>query len=90
MVDGVETAAAAFYLGEASLYDSVHLNEQESPGLGIDLVSDLHQFGNSSIPLADTLIVRIKQKKLLEWKQKVMIQWSERHDFEVKKKVLMS
>lgn len=87
MVDGMETTASAFYLGETSLYDSVHLSEQESPGLENDLVSDLHQFGNSSIPLADTMIVRIKQKKLLEWKQKVLMQWSEGKDFEVKKPV---
>ena len=87
MVDGMETPAAAFYLGEGSLYDSLHLNEQESPGLGNDLVSDLHQFGSTSIPLADTMIVRIKQKKLPEWKQRILMQWSDGNDFEVKKPV---
>ena len=89
MVDGIETPDAAFYLGETSLYDSLHLSEQESPGLVNDLVSNLHQFGNSNIPLADTLTVRIKQKKLLEWKQKVLLQWTEGSEFEVKKPLWM-
>jgi hypothetical protein len=89
MVDGIETPDAAFYLGETSLYDSLHLNEQESAGMVNDLVSNLHQFGNSNVPLADTLTVRIKQKKSLEWKQKVLLQWSDGSEFEVKKPVWM-
>jgi len=87
MVDGMETPVTAFYLGEGCLYDSLHLNLQESAGLGKDLVSDLHQFGNSAVPLADTMTVRIKLNKLIELKQKVLIQWSEGNDFEVKKPV---
>jgi hypothetical protein len=89
MVDGIETADVAFYLGETSLYDSLHLNELESTGLTKDLVSDLHQFGNSVVPLADTMTVRIKQKRLGEWKQKVLIKWSDGNDFEVKKPIWM-
>jgi murein DD-endopeptidase MepM/ murein hydrolase activator NlpD len=85
MVDGLETNSAAFYLGENCLYDSLHLIEHESTGLGSDLVSDLHQFGNSSIPLADTITVRLKLNKLVDRKQKVLMRWSDKDDFEVKK-----
>jgi len=87
LVDGVEMPTAAFYLGERCLYDSLHLNEQEFVGSEKDLVSDLHQFGNSGIPLADTMIVRIKPNKLLELKEKLLMRWSEGDDFEVKKPV---
>ncbi len=87
MVDGLEMPAAAFYLGERCLYDSLHLSEQDSVGSEKDLVSDLHLFGNSGIPLADTMIVRIKPNKLLELKQKLLMRWSEGDDFEVKKPV---
>ncbi len=89
MVDGIETPDAAFYLGEGSLYDSLHLSEQVKPGSGNDLVSDLHQFGNGSVPLADTMVVRIKQKKLIEWKSNVLMKWSEGDDFEVQKPIWM-
>jgi hypothetical protein len=85
MVDGLEMPAAAFYLGERCLYDSLHLNEQESTASEKDLVSDLYQFGNSGIPLADTMIVRIKPNKSIDLKQKLLMRWSERDDFEVKK-----
>jgi hypothetical protein len=85
MVEGLEMPNAAFYLGERCLYDSLHLNEQESAGSEKDLVSGLHKFGNSGVPLADTMIVRIKPSKLLDLKQKLLMRWSEGDDFEVKK-----
>ncbi len=89
LVDGIETPDAAFYLGETSLYDSLHLSEQVTPGLGNDLVSDLHQFGTASTPLADSMIVRIRQKKWNERKQNVLMKWSEGKDFEVEKPAWM-
>ena len=59
MLEGLETANAAFYLGSC-LYDSLHLIYQESAGSEKDLVSDLHIFGNTEVPLADTMTVRIR------------------------------
>jgi hypothetical protein len=85
LIDGLEMPSAAFYLGENCLYDSLHLMEQESPGLGSDMVSDLHQFGNSRIPLADTITVRLKLNKLVNRKQNVLMRWSDGDDFEIKK-----
>ena len=86
MVDGFESANAAFYLGEGCLYDSLHLDYQEldgrSNGYGF-----LH-FINSATPgfhLADTMTVRIKLTKPVSQKQRVLMQWSDGDDFEIKK-----
>ena len=85
MVDGIETPAVAFYLGEGSLYDSLHLNYQESAGQGLDMVSSLFQFGSSRVPLADSMMVSIKLTKSINQKQRVLMQWTEASDFDVKK-----
>ncbi len=85
MLDGMEAPSAAFYLGEGCLYDSLHLNYIESEGQPNNLVSSLHQFGSSKIPLADTMIVRIKMTRPVSQKQKVLMQWSNGDDFEVVK-----
>jgi murein DD-endopeptidase MepM/ murein hydrolase activator NlpD len=65
MLDGYETASCAFYLGERSLYDSVHISYRLSAnaGSGIslpDAVSAVHTIGAPWIPLQDSLLVRIK------------------------------
>lgn len=65
MVDGYEAAACAFYLGERSLYDSVHVTYQipAYAGAGIslpDAVSAVHAIGAPWIPLQDSLLVRIR------------------------------
>ena len=83
MVDGVETPTAAFYLGERCLYDSLHLNHEESALQRMDMVSSLHEFGSSKIPLADTMTVRLKITKAVIQKQRVLMQWSDGNDFEV-------
>ncbi len=85
MVDGFEAADAAFYLGEKCLYDSAHLEYREIPGEGADLVSAIHQFGSSLIPLADSMTVRIKLSNRVNLKQNVLLQWTDGEDFEVKK-----
>jgi hypothetical protein len=68
MLDGYETDDCAFYIGEKSLYDSVHINYQVSgyPGSGISLpgaVSGVHSIGAAYIPLQDPLLVRIRPVK---------------------------
>jgi len=85
MVEGLETSLAAFYIGENSLYDSLHLNAKDSAYSGKDLVSDLHSFGDPRVPLADTLTVRLKLTKTTNQKQKVLMQWTDGQDFEIKK-----
>jgi hypothetical protein len=86
MMDGFETTDAAFYLGEKCLYDSAHLVYHEIPGMGgVDVVSAIHQFGSSQIPLADSMTVRIKLSGKANLKRNILIQWIDGEDFEVKK-----
>jgi hypothetical protein len=85
MLDGFESANAAFYLGEKCLYDSSHLDYRESPGEGGDMVSSLHQFGTTKIPLADSMTVRIKLTNPASQKQRILMQWTDGGDFEVRK-----
>ncbi|HCL83389.1 MAG TPA: hypothetical protein DIC22_05405 [Chitinophagaceae bacterium] len=85
MVDGFEAADAAFYLGATCLYDSVHLAYQETAGDGKDVVSALHQFGNTRVPLADTMTVRIKLSIPGIQKQHILMQWINGDDFEIRK-----
>ena len=65
MLDGTETEDCAFYIGEKSLYDSVHIDCRISgyPGAGHSLpgaVSALHTIGAAFIPLREPLLVRIR------------------------------
>jgi hypothetical protein len=85
MIDGLEMPSAGFYLEENCLYDSLHLILQESGGFGNDMVSDQYKFGNTRIPLADTMTVRIKLNKSADMKQKVLMRWSDGDDYEIKK-----
>ncbi len=85
MLDGFEATNAAFYLGASCLYDSLHLPYLETSVDGKDLVSLLQHFGNSQIPLADTMTVRIKLSKPVTQKQRVLMQWSDGGESDVKK-----
>ena len=65
MLDGMETEDCAFYIGEKSLYDSVHIDCRISgyPGAGHSLpgaVSAMHTIGASFIPLQEPLLVRLR------------------------------
>lgn len=84
-VDGMEMPDAAFYLGATCLYDSLHLDYQQTAIEVKNAVSSVHHFGNTQIPLADSLLVRIKLSKLPALKQQVVMQWSNNEDFEIKK-----
>ena len=85
MMDGMEAQNAAFYLGEKCLYDSLHLVYEETADNGKDVVSALHHFGSTQVPLADTMTVRIKLSRPASSKQRVLMQWIDGSDFEVKK-----
>jgi hypothetical protein len=85
MIDGIESSGAAFYLGEKCLYDSLHIAYGEMPDNGKDVVSALYHFGNTRVPLADTMTARIKLPKTVTAKQHVLMQWIDGIDYEVKK-----
>jgi murein DD-endopeptidase MepM/ murein hydrolase activator NlpD len=85
MLDGYEAQEAAFYLGEKCLYDSVHLDYNEKVLEGKNIVSALHQFGSTRIPLADTMTVRIRLSKFVNQKRNVLLEWVDKDEFEVKK-----
>jgi Peptidase family M23 len=85
MLDGFEAQNAAFYLGPACLYDSLHVNYMELGVVNKDLVSAIHNFGNTSVPLADTMTVRVKLTKPVNQKDRVLLMWMDGDDFDVKK-----
>jgi murein DD-endopeptidase MepM/ murein hydrolase activator NlpD len=65
MVDGVETADYAFYLGEKSLYDSALIDARVSgfPGSGLSLqggITPVYTIGARWIPLWDPVLVRLR------------------------------
>ncbi|HUB62089.1 MAG TPA: M23 family metallopeptidase [Puia sp.] len=65
MIDGVETADYAFYLGEKSLYDSARIGAAVAgyPGAGLSLpggVTPVYAIGAPWIPLLDPVLVRLR------------------------------
>lgn len=60
MLDGFETADCAFYIGEKSLYDSVHIDYGVSPLSLPGAISAAYSIGAVFIPLRDPLLVRIR------------------------------
>jgi hypothetical protein len=85
MVDGFETPDFAFYLGEKCLYDSLHILYQQIPGGGIGQLTSLHLVGNPQIPLADTMLVRIRLSIPPGRKKQILIMRMSGQDLEVKK-----
>ena len=83
--DRFESSDASFYLGSTCLYDSLHIAYLETIDEGYDALSALHHFGTPQVPLADTMIVRIKLSKLVNQKQHVLMEWTDGKDYEVKK-----
>ena len=58
--DGMELPGAAFFIGEHSLYDSVHIGiSQVQPATG-EAVSPQFSIGNAGIPLQDSVLIRIR------------------------------
>lgn len=65
MVDGIETADYAFYLGEKCLYDSATISARVEgyPGSGISMpggVTPVYTIGARWIPLLDPMLVRLR------------------------------
>jgi hypothetical protein len=65
MVDGLEFPDFEFYVGERSLYDSVHLQYVKTQNIGPNEVSDLHTVGPAYVPIQDAVTVRIKPSREL-------------------------
>ena len=60
MLDGFESSDCEFYIGEHSLYDSVHVLYKKTDAGAGNIISAVHSIGNAGIPLQDSMMVRIK------------------------------
>jgi hypothetical protein len=85
MLDGVETGDMSFYLGEKCLYDSVHLSFNASDSVLPEAISRSFSIGAHYIPLADSILVRIRPILPVESAKmgKVVMQWSWEDQHEV-------
>ncbi len=70
MLDGLETAACEFYIGEKCLYDSVHIIYKQAAASLPNVVSAVHSIGAAYIPLQDYMLVRIKPSVSLTSEQR--------------------
>lgn len=71
MLDGYEAANAEFFLGETSLYDSVHIRYAEAAAAPVaGIVSATHVIGAAHIPLHTPMLVRIKPSRALTPEEK--------------------
>ncbi|HEY4156402.1 MAG TPA: M23 family metallopeptidase [Puia sp.] len=85
MVNGFEAEDCAFYLGERSLYDSVHVSYSATDGNTAQAVSRLHHIGTATVPIQDSMTVRIKMTRELGDKNQVLMQRFDRGNSEVRK-----
>lgn len=65
MLDAYESENAEFFIGETSLYDSVHIPYAAAPAAGAGAVSLRHTVGATHIPLQTAITVRIKPFRTL-------------------------
>jgi Peptidase family M23 len=77
MMDGFEGPECEFYIGEHSLYDSVHIRYNKTGTTNPQVVSSLHSIGAPYIPLRDSLLVRIQPTRALTEaeKSRTVMQW---------------
>jgi len=77
MMDGFESPECEFYIGEHSLYDSVHIRYNKTVTTNPQVVSSLHSIGAPYIPLRDSLLVRIQPTRALTEaeKSRTVMQW---------------
>jgi Peptidase family M23 len=87
MLDGFETTDCSFYLGERTLYDSVHISYSSSVSTDPGALSRLHRIGKTDIPVRDSILVRIRPTAAPGAfdKTKVVMQWQDKGHMEVKK-----
>jgi hypothetical protein len=65
MIDGFETPHFEYYLGERTLYDSVHIHYSNSGTVAPNAVSAMHTLGPSYIPIQEPITVRLKPSREL-------------------------
>jgi murein DD-endopeptidase MepM/ murein hydrolase activator NlpD len=65
MVDGIESPDFEFYVGERSLYDSVHIQHAKTNAVTAESISELHTVGPHYIPIQDPITIRIKPSREL-------------------------
>jgi hypothetical protein len=70
MLDGYEADNAEFFLGEASLYDSVFIRYSTAASAASGVVSNMHTIGNPNIPLHTGMLVRIRPNRTLTAEEK--------------------
>lgn len=87
MIDGFESGDCEFYLGEKSLYDSVHIAYQRIISSSPNAISAVHSIGAAYIPLQDPMMVRIQPTALPDAvkRNKVVMQWFDKNKTEVEK-----
>jgi hypothetical protein len=64
MVDGYESPACEFFIGEKCLYDSVHVQYSQAAAPA-GAISAIHTIGAAYIPLQEAFLVRIKPNRNL-------------------------
>lgn len=87
MLDGFETPDCEFFIGERTLYDSVHVRYQNFLSGDPDVISDIHSIGASHIPLHDSFLIRIRPDVSFSEKDrdKTVMQWTSGNRTTVKK-----
>jgi len=71
-LDGFEGENVAFYVGENSLYDNVHIGCTIVDSV-VDGLSPVYEIGSTMIPLQDPLLVRIRPRALPAEKDRVVM-----------------
>jgi len=87
MIDGFESGDCEFYLGEKSLYDSVHIAYQRTISSSPNAISAVHSIGAVYIPLQDPMMVRIQPTVVPDAvkRNRVVMQWFDKNKTEVEK-----
>lgn len=87
MIDGFESGDCEFYLGEKSLYDSVHIAYRKTIASSPNVISAVHSIGAAYIPLQEPMTVRIKPTVMPDSGKRnhVVMQWFSGSKYEVEK-----
>lgn len=77
MLDVFESPECEFFIGEQCLYDSVKITYNKLSASSPLAVSALHSIGNYTIPMQDSMLVRIRPDRQLtgEQKNRTVMQW---------------
>ncbi len=66
VMDGFESTDCEFFIGDRSLYDSVHIAYKRVAAAPVNIVSAVHTIGAAHIPLQEAMLVRIKPVMALD------------------------